>query len=116
MLIEVCISSRLPIQPESAVRSTLQRENSESAAERKWKKAKFKTNTDGKLPLIAFGNGMFGKDNAPIKGYRSDLVNVLYRMLKRREARGELVVVTIDEYLTSQVTANAKYISHIAPF
>lgn len=57
------------------------------------------------MPLVVFGSGMFGKNNVKIKGHRAGLLNVLYRMLKRREARGELAIVTIDEYLTSQVNA-----------
>lgn len=102
-------TSRLPIQNESAVRSTLQEDkNKPDMKQKKWAKAKFTPNSEGKLPLVVFGNGMFGKDNVPMKGHRPGLVGVLYRMLKRREARGELVVVIIDEYLTSQVTGNCK--------
>ncbi|KAL1934459.1 hypothetical protein VTP01DRAFT_6641 [Rhizomucor pusillus] len=47
-------------------------------------------------------------NNVPLKGHRPGLVGVLYRMLKRREARGELVVVIIDEYLTSQICHNCQ--------
>ncbi|KAL1933455.1 hypothetical protein VTP01DRAFT_7545 [Rhizomucor pusillus] len=54
------------------------------------------------MPLIAFGDGMFGKDGVKIKGHESGIVGILYRMLKRREARGEAVIVTIDEYSSSQ--------------
>ena len=103
LLFKLCIP-RLPIQPESAVRSTVRPSNaSEPGKEKHFKKAKFTAHADGRLPLIIFGNGIFGKDGMKIKGYRHGLVKVFYQMLKRREARGELVVVTIDEYLTSQV-------------
>ncbi|KAL1933262.1 hypothetical protein VTP01DRAFT_7352 [Rhizomucor pusillus] len=90
-------TSRLPIQNEFAVRSTLQEDkNKPDMKQKKWAKAKFTPNSEGKLPLVVFGNGMFGKENIPMKGHRSGLIGVLYRMLKRREARGELVVVIID--------------------
>lgn len=55
------------------------------------------------MPFVVFGAGMFGKDGAPLKGQKSGVVNILWKELKKREANGEVVVVKIDEYLTSQV-------------
>lgn len=52
--------------------------------------------------IVVFGSGMFGKD-VPLKGQQSGVVGILWKELKKREANGEVVVATIDEYLTSQV-------------
>ncbi|KAL1931137.1 hypothetical protein VTP01DRAFT_10274 [Rhizomucor pusillus] len=71
---------RVPCQPISAVRSTLLEEN-RPHKEKKWQRVKGVSTARDKMPLIVFGR----------------------RMLKRREARGEAVIVTIDEYHTSQV-------------
>lgn len=49
---------------------------------------------------------MFGKDGVPLKGHQSGVVGILWRELKKREANGEVAVVKIDEYLTSQVRSN----------
>lgn len=93
---------RIPCQPISAVRSTLLEEN-RPHKEKKWQRVKGVSTAKDKMPLIVFGDGMFGKDGVKIKGHESGIVGILYRMLKRREARGEAVIVTIDEYRTSQV-------------
>ncbi|KAI7903267.1 uncharacterized protein BX663DRAFT_508022 [Cokeromyces recurvatus] len=60
-------------------------------------------NYKSKLPLVVFGAGMFGKDLVHYKGLRSGVTELFYKTLKRRESNGDLIVVTIDEYLTSQV-------------
>ncbi|KAL1930767.1 hypothetical protein VTP01DRAFT_10929 [Rhizomucor pusillus] len=52
--------------------------------------------------IVVFGSGMFGKD-VPLKGQQSGVVGILWKELKKREANGEVVVATIDEYLTSQI-------------
>jgi hypothetical protein len=50
-----------------------------------------------------FGDAMFGKkNNTAIRGKQVGVVNILWKMLKRKERLGELVAITIDEYLTSQ--------------
>lgn len=60
-----------------------------------------------KLPLVAFGDAMFGKKNAVhFSGHRHGLVDVLWRTLKRRERQGQLIAITLDEYLSSQVSTN----------
>jgi len=56
----------------------------------------------GKLPLVVFGNGMF-QDSLSFKHHMSHAVKKIFSNLKRREKAGQVVVVTIDEYLTSQV-------------
>ena len=56
-----------------------------------------------KVPLIVFGNGMFGKDLVKLKGIRCGVVGVMWRCLKKREAAGDLLVVPIDEFRTSRV-------------
>ena len=56
-----------------------------------------------KVPLIVFGAGMFGKNSMKLKGNRCGIAGVFWRALKRREAAGDLIAVTIDEYKTSKV-------------
>lgn len=46
---------------------------------------------------------MFGKDLVHLKGLKSGVTGIFYKALKRRERNGDLVVVTIDEHLTSQI-------------
>ncbi|KAL1935760.1 hypothetical protein VTP01DRAFT_4900 [Rhizomucor pusillus] len=53
------------------------------------------------MPLIVFGDGMFGKDGVKIKGHENGIAGIPYRMLKRREEREEAVIVTINEYRLS---------------
>jgi hypothetical protein len=60
---------------------------------------------------------MFGiKNHVHLKGKPVGLVGVLWKMLKRRERLGKLVVVPIDEYLTSQVSGIGCNEDDIAPF
>lgn len=54
--------------------------------------------------MIVFGNGMANKDGVKIHGKRVGVTNILWRTLKRRERHGDLVAISIDEYLTSQVS------------
>lgn len=61
-----------------------------------------------KVPLIVFGDGMFGKDNVKLKGNRCGVTGILWKALKRREKSGNLVAVTVDEYLTSQICSVCK--------
>ncbi|KAI9475647.1 MAG: hypothetical protein EXX96DRAFT_574065 [Benjaminiella poitrasii] len=53
---------------------------------------------------------MFGKDLMRLKGLRCGVTGMFYQALKKRERAGDLVVVTIDEYLTSQK------VSHVVGF
>ncbi|KAI8970222.1 hypothetical protein BDF20DRAFT_889969, partial [Mycotypha africana] len=43
---------------------------------------------------------MFGKDAAKLKGQRCGFVGKPFATLKKREAKGQLMVVTIDEFKT----------------
>ncbi|KAI7901703.1 uncharacterized protein BX663DRAFT_562168 [Cokeromyces recurvatus] len=55
-----------------------------------------------KFPLIVFGSGMFGKDNVKLKGLGCGVVGKLYTSSKKREAEGQLIAITIDEFKTSK--------------
>ncbi|CEP10059.1 hypothetical protein [Parasitella parasitica] len=55
-----------------------------------------------KISLIVFGAGMFGKDLVKLKGLRCGAVGKLFQTLKRREAKGKLIVTTINEFKTSK--------------
>ena len=52
---------------------------------------------------IVFGAGMFGKNSIKLKGNKCGVTGVSWRAVKRREAAGDLIAVTIDEYNTSKV-------------
>jgi transposase len=56
-----------------------------------------------KMSLVVFRSAMFGKDGARIKGHRHGITDMIFKQLKHRETLGELCLVTIDEYFTSQV-------------
>ncbi|KAI8975377.1 hypothetical protein BDF20DRAFT_822870, partial [Mycotypha africana] len=66
-----------------------------------WKQKPFEVGDKNKVSLAVFGDGMFGKNNVKLKGLRCGVVSVLFRALKRREAAGDLLVLTIDEFKTS---------------
>lgn len=55
------------------------------------------------MPLIIFGNGLKNKSHVKFKGLRHGVSEKLYRQLKIREKRGELLLLDIDEYKTSKV-------------
>ncbi|KAI8977188.1 hypothetical protein BDF20DRAFT_941593, partial [Mycotypha africana] len=76
------------------------------ARENKWKPEPFSVGDTKKIPLIVVGNGMIGKTAVPIKGHKTGVVGVLWRALKRREAAGDLLTITIDEYKTSRIFNN----------
>ncbi|KAI9598146.1 hypothetical protein BDF19DRAFT_420435 [Syncephalis fuscata] len=63
-----------------------------------WRPARLQTTS--KMPLVVFGDAMFGKQNNVYKGYRFAVVNKCWQMLKRRKRRGNLVAIKIDEYLS----------------
>lgn len=99
----IFIDGRIPKQPVSAVRSCAHRE-------KKWRCPKATPDNNGAMPLLVFGAGMFGNE-CRYKGHRKTAVSKLWKSLKRREARGEALVLKIDEYLTSQVYAQNFIIS-----
>ncbi|KAI9487628.1 MAG: hypothetical protein EXX96DRAFT_554009, partial [Benjaminiella poitrasii] len=51
---------------------------------------------------------MFGKDLMKLKGLRCGVVGVMWRCLKKREAAGDLLVLPLDEYMTSQICQPCK--------
>ncbi|KAI9486497.1 MAG: hypothetical protein EXX96DRAFT_549282 [Benjaminiella poitrasii] len=64
---------------------------------------------------------MFGKDLVRLKGLRCGVTGMFYQALKKRERAGDLMVVTIDEYLTSQVCSKCsartlEKVSHVVDF
>jgi transposase len=61
-----------------------------------------------KMPLVVFGSAMFGKDGVRIKGHRHGITDTMFKQLKHRESLGELCLLTIDEYFTSQVCSKCK--------
>ncbi|KAG2173805.1 hypothetical protein INT43_005225 [Umbelopsis isabellina] len=76
-----------------------------------WKSLKFEMAS--KSPIIAFGNALFGsKNHNHLKGQPVGVVGVLWKMIKRREKMGNLVVIPIDEYLTSQEGDNCRQHPH----
>ncbi|KAG1441212.1 hypothetical protein G6F56_011583 [Rhizopus delemar] len=56
-----------------------------------------------KVPLIIFGDGMFGKNVVKLKNNRTGVTGVFWRSLKKREREGGLIAITIDEYKTSKI-------------
>ncbi|KAI9486999.1 MAG: hypothetical protein EXX96DRAFT_551469, partial [Benjaminiella poitrasii] len=64
---------------------------------------------------------MFRKDLTRLKGLRCEVTGMFYQALKKRERAGDLVAVTIDECLTSQVCSKCstrilKKVSHAFGF
>ncbi|KAI8971783.1 hypothetical protein BDF20DRAFT_838074 [Mycotypha africana] len=66
------------------------------------------TGKEKRVPLVVFGDGMFGKDSVKLKGLRCDVVGALFRALKRREAAGNLLVLMIDEFKTSKICCRCR--------
>ncbi|KAG1019468.1 hypothetical protein G6F26_010093 [Rhizopus arrhizus] len=71
----------------------------------KWKPLPFQENKE-KYPLVVFGAGVFGKDMVKMKRLRCGVIGKLFATLKKREAAGELIVVTIDEFKTSKTCSS----------
>lgn len=55
------------------------------------------------MPLLGFGDAVFGKSNVKLRGKKPGLVDAMWKVLKQRERRGELVAVSVGERCTSQV-------------
>lgn len=71
----------------------------------KWKPLPFRQNKE-KCPLVVFGDGVFGKDMVKLKKLRCGVVGKLFLALKKRQAAGELIVLTIDEFKTSKTCSS----------
>ncbi|KAI7890128.1 uncharacterized protein EV154DRAFT_564611 [Mucor mucedo] len=54
------------------------------------------------MPMILFGDGLKNKSHVRYKGLRYEVIDKLYRQLKRRENL-ELLLLDIGEYNTSKV-------------
>ncbi|KAG0825657.1 hypothetical protein G6F18_010297 [Rhizopus arrhizus] len=70
-----------------------------------WRPLPFQENKE-KCPLVVLGAGVFGKDMVKMKGLRCGMIGKLFATLKKREAAGELIVVTIDEFKTSKTCSS----------
>ncbi|EIE76770.1 hypothetical protein RO3G_01474 [Rhizopus delemar RA 99-880] len=71
----------------------------------KWRTLPFQENKE-KCPLVVFGAGVFGKDMVKMKGLWCGVIGKLFATLKKRDAAGELIVVTIDEFKTSKTCSS----------
>ncbi|KAL0078188.1 hypothetical protein F4703DRAFT_1797202 [Phycomyces blakesleeanus] len=67
----------------------------------KWKPTKYQQDST-KAPLAVFGSGMFGKYYVKLKGHGCGVVGKRYKLLKKGEAEGQLIVITIDKFKTSK--------------
>lgn len=67
-----------------------------------WALSAFQHNTY-ELHIIAFGNGMKGKDGVRIKVQQVSITGVLFSELKQRQKEGMLLMVYIDGFNTSKV-------------
>jgi hypothetical protein len=65
---------------------------------RKWKKAAT-SNDDSKVPVVVFGDAKFGRNQ---KGAGS-LADKCRKLLSAADKAGRLVLINMDEYLTSQI-------------
>ncbi|KAI9477838.1 MAG: hypothetical protein EXX96DRAFT_618766 [Benjaminiella poitrasii] len=70
--------------------------------DKKWRPAEYKREKT-KISLAVFGSGIFGKYLVKLQENKAGVTGVFYRALKRREATGDLIVLTIDEYKTSRI-------------
>ncbi|KAG0814600.1 hypothetical protein G6F17_003459 [Rhizopus arrhizus] len=74
-------------------------------AKLKWRPLPFQENKE-KCSLVVFGAGVFGKDMVKMRGLRCGVIGKLFATLKKCEAAGELIVVTIDEFKTSKACSS----------
>ncbi|KAL0078519.1 hypothetical protein J3Q64DRAFT_1764996 [Phycomyces blakesleeanus] len=52
--------------------------------------------------MLVFGSGMFSKDGVKLRGHRCGVVGKLYKVLKKQETEGQLIVITISEFKASK--------------
>ncbi|KAG1351653.1 hypothetical protein G6F62_002919 [Rhizopus arrhizus] len=74
-------------------------------AKLKWRPLPFQENKK-KCSLVVFGAGVFGKDMVKMRGLPCGVIGKLFAKLKKCEAAGELIVVTIDEFKTSKACSS----------
>jgi ribosomal protein L25 (general stress protein Ctc) len=70
---------------------------------RRWRSQKVNPENHGKMPLVVYGTGMMN-NSLSFRGHRSHPNGKIFKALKERERSGQIVVLKIDEYLTSQVS------------
>ncbi|ORE03663.1 hypothetical protein BCV72DRAFT_264421 [Rhizopus microsporus var. microsporus] len=59
-----------------------------------------------KIPVVAFGSGMFGKDSIKFKGHRTGIT----------ERQGDVIVITIDEFRTSKICNSCENMAFTSAF
>lgn len=62
------------------------------------------------MPLIILGEGMINKNHVKFKGKMVGAVGTIHDHLKLRESKGELLLLTINEFLTFQVRVKGLYL------
>ena len=72
----------------------------------------FVENKKKKMPLVVLGSGMVNKSHVKFRGKMVGAVGKIVEHLLLRQSRGELFVLMIDEYLTSQVIFSQTLILH----
>ncbi|KAI7906106.1 uncharacterized protein BX663DRAFT_415387, partial [Cokeromyces recurvatus] len=78
----------------------------------KWRPIKYKEDKT-KVPLIVFESGMFNRDTNKIRTLRCEATGILWRALRRHEAAGQLITITIDEFRTSKVCSKCQTLTLI---
>jgi hypothetical protein len=57
------------------------------------------------MPLVVFGDGLKNEYHVRFRGLRHGVSGKLYKQLKIRERRGELLLMDISEFKTSKVVS-----------
>lgn len=71
----------------------------------------FQTGDTTKMPLVVFGDGLTNKSSVRFRGLQHGVSEKIYKHLRLKEKLGELCLLDIDEFRTSQV-CNAKIVRH----
>lgn len=79
----------------------------EDVEKNKWKPLPY-TENNRKVPLVVFGNGMFGKDLVKLRGNRCGVTGKLWMALKKQERECGHITVVIDEFNTSKTCNNCQ--------
>ncbi|CEG77523.1 hypothetical protein RMATCC62417_12259 [Rhizopus microsporus] len=68
----------------------------------------FQTGDTTKMPLVVFGDGLTNKSSARFRDLRHGVPEKIYKHLRLKEKLGELYLLDIDEFRTSQVCNSCK--------
>ncbi|CEG80616.1 hypothetical protein RMATCC62417_14921 [Rhizopus microsporus] len=60
------------------------------------------------MPLVVFGDGLTNKSSVRFRGLRHGVSEKIYKHLKLKEKLGELCLLDIDKFRTSQVCNSCK--------